>query len=876
MSISNGGPGRRVVFVLGMHRGGTSALAKGVAGLGVALGERLMPAVPDQNAAGFWEDLDVVALNDRVLLALGRTWDSLEPIAPQEWHQPELDRLADEGLALLLQRLDREPFWAVKDPRAARLLPFWQPLLARAGADVTYVIALRNPLSVARSLAVRNGFAAEKSHLLWLGHMLAAMCDTADAKRLVVDYDRLMRSPSQELERVARILAVPLDDALRGSIAAYANNFLSFDLRHSAFEPGAVRSDPRVPGLVSEAFELLQGLAEDHAGQIPVARSRAWLPLEQGFRAFAPTLRYLDALEQGRREESPAPAIMPAAAARAEASPPGGQTTPSDAVAQARVSVVIPLYNHSGFIEQAIASIFAQTLPPVEVIVVDDGSTDDSADVMRSLCVRHPGIVFWSEPNQGAHHALNAAIHRASGEFISILNSDDIYDPRRLETCLTAMIADPAVDAVATRVQFIDADSAPLQNAWYEKALDFLAESGDLPLALANANLLVSTSNCFVRRAVFEELGYFSPLRYTHDLDFALRLLASGRKLHIVEEPLLRYRVHARNTIAEDAPRVDVERAAVLALYLHRLWQSTGDRAILQDHMVRMIALLESEALGDFVESFVGMLDGPPRSGVAGALLIALQAARPATAAIRVDWLARGEQQSLLSNMISARQALLGAKRSTPPFWLRAFESLEESNAWLQDQNHSLTETLKHRESLVEEQASWIAKLEEARAWHEEQIHGLQASLTGRDALVAEQAAWMTQLEEARAWHAEQIRSLQASLTERDALVAEQAAWMTQLEGARAWHAEQIRSLQASLTERDALVAEQAAWMTQLEGARAWDAEQIHGLQASLTERDALVEEQAAWMDNVAQSRSWRLMRALNLTPRPRRHDHQN
>ena len=99
---------------------------------------------------------------------------------------------------------------------------------------------------------------------------------------------------------------------------------------------------------------------------------------------------------------------------------------------------------------------------------------------------------------------------------------------------------------------------------------------------------------------------------------------------------------------------------------------------------------------------------------------------------------------------------------------------------------------------------------------------------------------------------------------------------MAQLEEARAWHAEQIRSLQASLTERDALVAEQAAWMTQLEEVRAWDAEQIHGLQASLTERDALVAEQAAWMDNVAQSRSWRLMRALNLTPRPQRHDHQN
>ena len=77
-----------MILILGMHRSGTSALAGGVAALGAGFGERLMQAVPDQNAKGFWEDLDVVSIDDRVLLALGRTWDSIEPIAPDEATYP--------------------------------------------------------------------------------------------------------------------------------------------------------------------------------------------------------------------------------------------------------------------------------------------------------------------------------------------------------------------------------------------------------------------------------------------------------------------------------------------------------------------------------------------------------------------------------------------------------------------------------------------------------------------------------------------------------------------------------------------------------------------------------------------------------------------
>jgi glycosyltransferase involved in cell wall biosynthesis len=856
-----------VILILGMHRSGTSALAGGVAALGAGFGERLMQAVPDQNAKGFWEDLDVVSTDDRVLLALGRTWDSIEPIAPDEWKQPELGRLADEALELLKQRLDEHRVWAVKDPRASRLLPFWQPLIERAGAVASYVIALRNPLSVARSLAARDGFAAEKSHLLWMGHMLAAMDDSAGATRVVVDYDRLLHAPARELERVARALRMPFDGEVRAGVAEYANSMVSFDLRHSAFEAGALRHDPRVPGIVADAFELLQGLAGESDEPAPDASAGEWAAIGRSFRGFRPVFRRLDACDQRDRAEPPAPLD---GQAEVEADESAAKEHPLVMHASlpvidppsVKISVVVPLYNHREFIGEAIASIFRQTVAPAEVIVVDDGSTDDSADVMRRLCERHPEIVFWSQPNQGAHQALNAAIHRATGEFIAILNSDDVYAPRRLESCAAAMMADAGTAAVATHVRFIGPDGEQITNAWYQQALTVLDQTGDLPLALANANLLVSTSNYFIRRSVFREVGYFSPLRYTHDLDFALRLLASGKALRLLPEALLDYRLHGRNTIAEDTARVDIERAAVMSSYLKHVWRNPGDRVELEERMARLAETLESQSLADLVEHFLAAApehhhDRPaqPHENDGDARLVRDHP--------DIDWLAVGGQSSALSGMVSARRAVL-ARRSTPPFWLRSFDALQRSKVWLEEQNRSLTTALTQSESIVSEQTAWISALEEARIWHEQQHAALEEALRQRDAVVADQSAWISTLEEARIWHEQQHAALEEALRQRDAVVADQSAWISTLEEARKWHEQQNRDLHDALGQRDAQAARDTARST----------EQIRSLELRAGESDARLLAQEAWLSDLERSRAWRILRLLNLTPGARRPDH--
>lgn len=259
--------------------------------------------------------------------------------------------------------------------------------------------------------------------------------------------------------------------------------------------------------------------------------------------------------------------------------PAPAEITPTEppAAAPLRVSVVIPLYNHERYIEATIASVLEQTVPVAEIIVIDDGSRDGSAALMAEIAKRDARIVFWSHLNRGAHATINAGIHRATGDIVSILNSDDLYHPTRVAEMLAAFAADPATDAVFTGLDFVNDDGQPRDNDWYVRAREFHQKAGDFGLTLVNGNIIMTTSNLAVRRSVFEEIGYFSGLRYAHDLDFFLRLVAHGRRLRFVDAPLMSYRLHQSNTIAEGALKVKAEWAATVAFFLYTRLRLAGD-----------------------------------------------------------------------------------------------------------------------------------------------------------------------------------------------------------------------------------------------------------------------------------------------------------
>jgi len=243
---------------------------------------------------------------------------------------------------------------------------------------------------------------------------------------------------------------------------------------------------------------------------------------------------------------------------------------------EARVSAVVPLYNHAAYIAEAIGSALAQGPVLREVVVIDDGSTDGSADVMVGLAARDSRIRFRSQPNRGAHAALNAGIAECTGEFVAILNSDDAWAPGRLDALTLRLEAEPEAALAASGIAFMDAAGGVIANDWYAQALAFHRATPDVATGLVNANFLMTTSNFLFRRGLVEAIGGFAALRYTHDLDFALRALALGHRIALLEAPLLRYRLHGSNTISEDHRRVRAEWAATAAAYLALRWDAPG------------------------------------------------------------------------------------------------------------------------------------------------------------------------------------------------------------------------------------------------------------------------------------------------------------
>lgn len=293
-----GAPGRpKLVIVLGMHRSGTSAITRGLQVLGVDLGESLMPAASGNNEKGFFEDADIVSLNDRILGQAGRSWSSLESIPAEMLTGPEYFDLRAEATAMLVAKLRSRERLGLKDPRLCMLMPFWKCVLDDLDVDVSFVIALRNPLAVARSLRARDGIVIEKGVALWGQHMLSAARATAGHQRVFVSFDHLMNNAVGELQRIAEKLDLPFPGVDSPEIQDYETNFLEDGLRHQLISDRELRRSGRASEIVADLFEKFLAMAEPAApGRLP----NKDLDIEDLIHRFAdlpPLFRAIDTLE---------------------------------------------------------------------------------------------------------------------------------------------------------------------------------------------------------------------------------------------------------------------------------------------------------------------------------------------------------------------------------------------------------------------------------------------------------------------------------------------------------------------------------------------------------------------------------------------------
>ena len=195
------------------------------------------------------------------------------------------------------------------------------------------------------------------------------------------------------------------------------------------------------------------------------------------------------------------------------------------------VACIVPLYNGRAFILEALASIAAQTWPAREVIVVDDGSTDGSADLVAE---RFPEVRLIRQANGGEARARNRGVAESEADFIAFLDQDDLWLPRRLEAQMRMLLADPALDWAIGQHRMV----ALAQPGAEWARPDFLDRP--LPGFLPGCMLL--------RRRTWERVGPFDPsYRIGSDSDWIMRAQTAGMAMGLAAEEVMLRRIHGAN-----------------------------------------------------------------------------------------------------------------------------------------------------------------------------------------------------------------------------------------------------------------------------------------------------------------------------------------
>lgn len=255
----------RVVAIIGMGRSGTSLIAHCAMEAGLYLGTDLLPPAAE-NPDGFFEDPRIMAINDQVLYALGCSWNSIVWPGERELRDSRLDPLRSEAQDYIRSHfLGQASDFGFKDPRTARLLPFWQGVFHDLGVSERYLLCVRNPLSVARSLMARDNMPEAHALFLWASHTASALHYTFGRDLLTVDYDALMEDPIPTVQLIARWVTPPRQMP-NSDAARIVEACLSPDLRHHRATRGDLQSLGSFGSLVTDLYDIALALCAGSYG----------------------------------------------------------------------------------------------------------------------------------------------------------------------------------------------------------------------------------------------------------------------------------------------------------------------------------------------------------------------------------------------------------------------------------------------------------------------------------------------------------------------------------------------------------------------------------------------------------------------------------
>lgn len=242
------------------------------------------------------------------------------------------------------------------------------------------------------------------------------------------------------------------------------------------------------------------------------------------------------------------------------------------AVAKPRFSVVIPVYNGAATIGRALDSILAQTYPALEILVIDDGSTDQTETVVRGYGA---AVRYVRQANAGPSAARNHGVELAQGDWIAFLDADDWYYPERLRLHAELIAARPGLDFVVGNFDYRDAEGRLMHSSMStsvlgRRLLASFGEQGTTEIAMREigdyiAKQFSDTRTLSVPRQTFLALGGFpTALRICEDVVFLLRLCARSQRAGVICAPGAVYLVHEQGLIRSDRLRAQTETVRAL------------------------------------------------------------------------------------------------------------------------------------------------------------------------------------------------------------------------------------------------------------------------------------------------------------------------
>jgi hypothetical protein len=246
---------RTCVVIAGMHRSGTSALARVLNLLGCGLAKEVLGANPT-NETGHWEPLEIMKLNDELLESAGSAWDDWTACSPDWFTSPIAGEFKERAARIFAEEHGTQRLTVMKDPRLARLLPFWLESLRASGVDPVVMIPIRNPLEVAQSLHVRDGSDPFYNQLLWLRHVLDAEAGSRGVARHFSTYDQLLDSWTSLISAAENKLGFKFPRrSARASEEVDA--YLADRHRHQRLTPKAVLGDAAASDLLKSTYAIM-------------------------------------------------------------------------------------------------------------------------------------------------------------------------------------------------------------------------------------------------------------------------------------------------------------------------------------------------------------------------------------------------------------------------------------------------------------------------------------------------------------------------------------------------------------------------------------------------------------------------------------------